>query len=298
MSRSARIAAISVVLAAPLLGGCLSLGLTQSAQTLSPGSVQHTFGLEWFHIASLDSDYPLPFAMPFYGVRGGLMEGVDAGFRTNATFSNIGLDLKLQPLDSPVLDVAVDPTLQFTWVWGFAELPLLFGLNLSESFQIVLSTRIAYNFPLIDDSFSREVLDAYGVPNQAAIGAGLGLYIRLGRTVAFIPEVQALKGFGDSAPWVVSVTLGFALGDQPGVPQTEAPSPGPPAPYPGQPQPYPYPAQPQPYPYPAQPQPAPAPTTPPALTPTTPPGYGPPGTSPEATPPLAAPGPDAGATPE
>ncbi len=279
MTQLPRIPALCAVLAAALGSGCVSFGLSQSAQTLGEGQVQHQFGLEWFRLSTGGGDYKLPFAMPYYGMRAGMAEGVDFGFRTNVTFTNVGFDLKLQPLDTEALDVSIDPTLQYAWIWGFGHLPLLVGFNVSDAFQITLSGRIAYAFPLIDDSDPSDLEDYWGAGSQAAAGGGLGLYVRLGSRFAILPEVQAIRGFGDTDPVLISFTLGFAFGDQPGV----APAPEPPPIPPTQVGPPPaggyYPVQsPPPYPGPYLP-PGPAEPRlpsepPPGAAPATPPGYG------------------------
>lgn len=280
----------------------MSLGLSQSAQALEEGQVQHQFGLEWFRVRDDAGAYEMPFAMPYYGIRAGVADRVELGFRSNVTFTNLGFDLKLQAVDTEALDLAIDPTLQYAWLWGWAQLPVLVGFNLSEAFQIILSGRISHAFPLVDESDPSDLDDFFGSSSTAA-GGGLGLYVRVGRRFAIMPEVQAVRGLGGDDPVILSFTLGFAIGDQPGVaPEPERPmvpptqyGPGPdgyPAPYPGQyPGAAPYPAQhpgqaPGPYPG-SQPPPAgafppahPSGEPPPGSSPSTPPGYGP--TSPTA----------------
>ena len=270
-----------------MLSGCLSLGMTQSAQTLRPSQIQHAFGLEWFSIQAEDADYPLPFALPFYAVRVGMSEGVDLGFRTNATFTNIGVDLKIQPLDTEFLDVAIDPTLQYAWAWGWAHLPLLVGLNLGESVQLTLSGRIAYALPMLDDTGLDELEDTLGSNSQTIVGGGAALYLRVGRTFAIVPEIQAVRGFGDTDPVVLSFILGFTLGDQPGIEPEPEPPLIPPTPL----RPSGPPAHPYGPPGVAPPPGGAAPGPPPTVPPTTPPGYGPPAAEP--APPAPEPAPPA-----
>lgn len=280
MTQPSRIASLCLLCAAPLLSGCLSLGLSQSAQTLPRGQVQHQFGLEWFRTASEDASaeaYHLPFAMPFYGLRAGVADRVDLGFRTNVTFSNVGFDVKLQPVDLEHFDVAVDPTIQYAWAWGLAHLPLMIGISLSSSFQIVLSGRASYAFPLIDETDPDDLGAVFGTSSQLMAGGGLGLYARLGDRFAIMPEVQAIRGFGDTDPLTISFTLGFSFGDQPGVePEPEPPPVAPTETAPPRPAAHPpggqYPPPGGQYPPPAQPPPA-GPQGPA----TTPPGYGEPG---------------------
>jgi len=282
MAQHPRITALCALAALPAAAGCLSLGHTQSAQTLERGDVQHQFGLEWFRVRSTDEDYLLPFAMPFYGVRLGVSEGVDLGVRTNVTFSAIDLDVKMQPVDTETLDVAVDPRVEYGWTWGVGHLPLLIGINLGDAVQLTLSGRLAYALPLIEDSPGG--LEAVvGDDAQALAGGGASLYVRFSRSFALVPEAQAVRGFGETDPTIMSFSLGFAFGDQPGTrPEPEEP-PAPPTRHapivPARPEPEPEPGgMPAPY---GAPGGRPTGAAPPAgASPTTPPGYGPPAPEP------------------
>ena len=218
MTQPPRIASLCLICTTPLLSGCLSLGLVQSAQTLPRGEVHHQFGLEWFRVSSEEGGaepFVLPFAMPFYGLRAGITDGVDLGFRTNVTFSNVGFDVKLQPLDTEHFDIAIDPTIQYAWQWGLAHLPLLIGLGITDRLQVVLSGRASYVFPLVDSSDPGALETVFGTSSQGMIGGGVGVYAQVSDRFALVPEVQVIRGFGETDPLTVSFTLGFTFGDQP-----------------------------------------------------------------------------------
>ncbi len=155
----------------------------------------------------------MPFALPYYGMRIGLGDRVDVGFRIHSTLT-LGFDMKLLLLESEGLDIALDPTFEYAWVWGYAYLPLLLGINLSDAVQVVLSGRVGYQLPLVSD-LSSSPFDTVLGTEQPLAGGGLGLYIEASRAFGVIPEVQVLRGFGDTHPTIVSVSLGFTLGDQP-----------------------------------------------------------------------------------
>lgn len=208
--------------------GCMGAVLSQSAQAIPEGTVQHQAGAEWYVVVLEDRDEALISPVPFYGVRVGLVEAVEFGFRLNVALSNFSLDLKLQGLDSEYLDIALVPTVQYGWTLGWVHLPLLVGVNLGDHVQITFSGRIAHTFPLLeDDSELDEGPAAFGTEGQIVAGAGISIYVRVLDEFAIVPEFQMLKGFGDNGAYFLTGGLALTFGAQPGVIALDEPEPEP-----------------------------------------------------------------------
>jgi hypothetical protein len=204
--------------------GCMGAVLSQSAQAIPEGTVQHQAGAEWYVVMLADREETLISPIPFYGVRVGLVDAVEFGFRLNVALSNFALDLKIQGLDSEYLDVALVPTVQYGWTLGWVHLPLLVGINLGDHVQLTFSGRIAHTFPLLeDDSELDDAPDAFGTDAQVVVGAGLSIYVRVLDEFAIVPEFQMLRGFGDNEAYFFTGGIALTFGAQPGVTPTEEP---------------------------------------------------------------------------
>src|SRR5690606_6869743 len=134
-----------------LLTGCPNPNTYGTPRTVAPGKVSHSVAAEWvgwrFEARHIDeTGEPVPgepavteagsiIVPPTYMLRLGISEQVDIGFRA-ANMTSIGGDVKFNFLRSEVVDLAVDPGIQWMFV-GFSvyhvHVPLLVGINLSES---------------------------------------------------------------------------------------------------------------------------------------------------------------------
>jgi hypothetical protein len=255
--------------------GCPSLPLMQSAETIPEGEVQHGIGVEYFGTNRdvTPSEEVLPLQLiPTYTVRFGVADHVDVGLRTSV-FLNLAFDVKIQMVDTPAFDFAIAPSLQYAWFWGWLQLPVIVGLNLADSVQLVLAGRIAY-FALLTGELARSALEEDLAAADFYFGAGAGLYVKAGPRFGVMPEIQYMRGnrAEDPAMWSFNVT--FAIGAQPG-PRPAAPPP-PAIPITAPPAAMPPSSPPPPAGY-APPAPASEGAPPPASTPQIPPGYGTPG---------------------
>jgi hypothetical protein len=206
--------------------GCMGATLSQSAQAIPAGTIQHQAGAEWYAVVLADREEVLISPIPFYGVRVGIAEAVEFGFRLNVALSNFVLDLKLQGLDSEYLDISILPTVQYGWTLGWVELPLLAGVNLGEHVQVTFSGRIAHTFPLLEeDAEIDEAPQFFGTDAQVVAGAGISFYLRPTDGFAVIPEFQFLHGFGENRAYFVTGGLAFTFGAQPGVVPVDEPDP-------------------------------------------------------------------------
>ena len=181
--------------------------------------IRQTVAFEWTQIEWVCESPPcdedalnLPIAIPLVEVRYAPAEHAEIGFRTNAAFSVIGADAKLQFLDTQTIDLAIDPTLHFTWASGWGYVPLLAGLHLGDALEIVVSARIGYQLRIFDEAF-RTYDQAFG-EHQALYGGGVGVILYLDDALAMAPEAQYLRGTGEGEPEVLSITLAFLFGNE------------------------------------------------------------------------------------
>ncbi|MEM9191988.1 MAG: hypothetical protein AAGF12_22635 [Myxococcota bacterium] len=202
-----------------LAPGCISLSSGQSAQTVAPGKVLHSFGAEWYGVGSDERAENLPFVIPNYGVRIGVAEGVDFGIRAAVVLSNVRLDVKLQPLDSEYVDLAIAPTVHYGWGLGWVYVPVLVGLHINPHIEVTITGRVGHTFELLEDTDFREtdVDEVFGFDPQVVAGAGVGIYFRVNHFFGIVPEFQFVQGFGDQNARVLTAAIGLSFGPQPGV---------------------------------------------------------------------------------
>jgi hypothetical protein len=240
------------------LSGCPNPNTYTTPRTLDPGKVQWQIAPEVIGVSyntpttGVDANGNpvttttnvtgvLPM-IPSFGVRVGLVDGLDLGVRLQ-NFDSLAADLKIRLLKGR-FDVALDPGLQ-----GFYEslsgtgvgvvyfhAPVLLAYNFSEKVSLVLSPGFVYAL------VTATVTDASGVTGSAsAEGAygrlGLGFDFRVSPAFAIHPEVTFMREFGNENALIWIGGIGFNIGAQPDYSDLREGPPPPPAAPPSTPQP-------------------------------------------------------------
>lgn len=223
-----------LVVAAGLCTACPNPNTYGTPRTTPAGRVQHTIAVEGFRFTVDDTkngggsdSATLPNA-PTYQLRVGLVDQLDIGVRVS-NLTSVGADLKWNFIKSPSFDMAIAPGFQafhigassnsatssYTQIYG--NLPLLFGINLSESFSIVPTAGVMYG------NSSASVVSGDGSSSAASVDGlmmrgGLGFNLRVSPKFALQPEITYLKYLnGDNDPaisWLV-FGVGFNIGALP-----------------------------------------------------------------------------------
>lgn len=158
--------------------------------------------------------------VPSFGVRIGLVDGIDIGLRLQ-NLDSIGADGKFR-LVKGRFDLALDPGLQGYYVsinstgLGviYLHAPVLLGFNVSENVSIILSPGVTFSVA------SANVANGSGVTGAATATGfmgrlGLGFDFRVTSRFAIHPEVTVLKQFGDANGLIYVGGVGFNIGAQP-----------------------------------------------------------------------------------
>lgn len=234
---------VMILSASLLLTGCPNPNIYGTPRTVKPGKVSHTVSAEYIgwvfelrepaydefgeptgEYTSTTTSGGLPL-LPTYGLRLGVAEQVDVGFRLSS-FTSLGTDVKYNFVRSDIVDLAIDPGLQ--WMNSnfnvfHIHVPLLVGLNLSERVTLVGTPGIMYGISTHDseDSVSeafRQLLSADGLYARA----GLGLNVRITPHFAIHPEMTFLRSledrdstFGVSAATSYMFGIGFNIANLP-----------------------------------------------------------------------------------
>lgn len=210
-----------VALGALLLPGCPSLLATGPARTVPPGETQATIALGAYRTVLVsESTGGVERSgewMPLLdgGVRHGLTDGADLGFRLGLGGMSVGPRLQLVRSASVErgVDVLLEPTIGVTGVLpsergglvsgGYVSLALAVGLNLGEGHQLVLTPRLA----AVTDHY----LGRYVLP-----GGSAALAIRVAgtndRPWLLIPECGTAPVVGGSASSFDGPVVQCALG--------------------------------------------------------------------------------------
>ncbi len=145
-----------------------------------------------------------------------------------ALASSLGTDVKWNFVKTDVFDMAVDPGIQASYYDScstdggshgqvYGNLPLLFGINASDSVSVVPTAGVSYGCTSRVSLFGTSASGA-ALMRGLMIRAGLGLDFRVTPKFGLHPEVTYLKYVGsDSKPaisWVV-VGVGFSFGALP-----------------------------------------------------------------------------------
>lgn len=219
--------------AAALLTGCPNPNTYGTPRTVESGKVSHSIALEWvgwrFEVRRVDQegeptdDEPLItqkgsfIVPPTYMLRVGVVDRVDIGVRA-AQATSLGADVKYNFHQSKVVDLALDPGVQWMYV-GFSvyhlHVPLLVGFNLSEHVSFVLTPGLMYGISTHssgDESVDRE-LDRLLTADGWYTRLGLGVNFRVSRSFAVHPELTFLRSpRDDDRPVVAAMSYLFGVG--------------------------------------------------------------------------------------
>ena len=230
-----------IVGAAAVCTGCPNPNTYGTPRTTPVGRVQHTVAAEGFG-ASFEqplgngqtrSDGGTLPNFPSYQLRIGVADTVDVGVKI-LNMTSVGADVKWNFIKGDTFDMAAVPGFQvfhfstndvgFTQFYG--NLPLLFGINVSDSVTIVPAAGVTYSL----SSGSADNNDG----NSAAFSegglwlrGGLGFNFRVSPKFAMHPEITFLKnlpGDGETDALLYIFGLGFNFGALPvyGSPEPEA----------------------------------------------------------------------------
>jgi hypothetical protein len=154
------------------------------------------------------------------GGRLGLAPRLDAGVRTN--FAAAAADVKWNAIRSKHFDVALDGGVEVLPETFYVDMPLLFGVNLSDAVSLLPNTGITLgegNQPTMDGS---DTYDNGLRPRRPAgrilIRAGMGAQLRLTPRFAVVPEftyLGPLDGGIHGTSEYFAFGIGFCLGPQP-----------------------------------------------------------------------------------
>jgi hypothetical protein len=215
------------------LCGCPNPNLYTTPRTLNKGDLQWQAAAEGFG-ASFNNTVPNANGMgthtetvsvatptlPTFGIRYGVTDGFDFGARI-ANLTSLAADGKIRLLKSTV-DLAVDPGLQFFYLnFGsgsagvlYLHVPLLVGVNLSETFSIVLTPGFVLGVATATVSSDNNTTSA-AVSTGPIARAGVGVDWRVAKKLALHPEITFMKAFGDSQELLYIFGFGFNIGAQP-----------------------------------------------------------------------------------
>jgi hypothetical protein len=236
---------------AALCTGCPNPNTYGTPRTTPAGRVQHTIAAEGIGLSFRNPDFTDPSTgqkreglsggftvpnFPTYQVRVGVADTVDIGARL-ANMSSLGADVKWNFIKGDTFDMAVVPGFQAfhyaTTLQGvssdvtifYGNLPLLFGINVSDNVTIVPSLGATYAFSSADARAGDE--DEAISQGGIWLRGGIGFNFRISPKFAMHPEITFLKilpddGQADALLYVFG--LGFNFGALPvyGSPEPEA----------------------------------------------------------------------------
>lgn len=197
--------------AALFMTGCPSYTMLQSPEVMAEGETRFTVAPGFIGATAEGAGLAAPTVE--FGLRHGVADKMDFGVR----FYPVGLafDFKYQFVDSPQLDVSFAPGLSGFAVGSSAgggglvylHLPVLVGINLSDSFALVLAPRA-------------NVITAFGGGTAGAglqLGSGAGLHFKLSESFVLMPEfvfMRTIGGTEDVAGYATlfQATLGLQFG--------------------------------------------------------------------------------------
>ena len=243
-----RVGAIGV--AAALCTGCPNPQIYGTPRTTPVGKIQHTvagegfgFNIKYPEVRNADgttstrpSDSATLPNLPTYQLRVGVADTVDIGVRL-ANMTSLGADVKWNFIKGDTFDMAAVPGFQVFHIGSsgggatagytqfYANLPLVFGINLSDAVTIVPTAGVTYGLNSAtvvseDDSSAASSVDGM------MLRGGLGFNFRISPKFAMHPEITMLKFLNkDEHPSVTLFLfgLGFNFGNLPGYGSTEAP---------------------------------------------------------------------------
>jgi hypothetical protein len=151
------------------------------------------------------------------GGRYGLASRLDAGARTN--FGSFAFDLKWNAVRGQRFDLALDAGLQLMPSTLYVDLPVLLGINLSDSVSILPTTGIMLGEgrqPSLDiDKTEAEDVRHSQRAGRLFLRAGLGAQFRVSSDFAVNPELTYLVPTEGSVAEYLVFGLGFCFGKLP-----------------------------------------------------------------------------------
>jgi hypothetical protein len=228
-----RVGALGAI--AALCTGCPNPQIYGTPRTTPVGKVQHTVAAEGF---GFSVKYPaadqraggsatLP-NFPTYQIRIGVADRVDIGVRA-ANLTSLGADVKWNFIKGETFDMAAVPGFQVFHIGSsssgttagytqfYANLPLVFGINLSDAVTIVPTAGVTYGLnsaSVVSDDDSSAASSVDGL----MLRGGLGFNFRISPKFAMQPEITVLKWLNKSdEPDVLLYLfgLGFNFGSLP-----------------------------------------------------------------------------------
>jgi hypothetical protein len=236
-----RLGAIGV--AAALCTGCPNPQIYGTPRTTPVGKVQHTVAAEGF---GYSIKYPNPTTtsngvtvtrenasgtlpnFPTYALRVGVADTVDIGVRVS-NLTSVGADVKWNFIKGDTFDMAAVPGFQVFHIGSssggttagytqfYANLPLVFGINLSDAMTIVPTAGITYGLnsaSVVSDDNSSAASSVDGI----MLRGGLGFNFRISPKFAMQPEITMLKFLNktdDASVLLYLFGLGFNFGNLP-----------------------------------------------------------------------------------
>jgi hypothetical protein len=217
-------------------GACLNPNTYSTPRTTPAGKVQHAMALEIISYRDSYRDGETSqsvhaqtfLAMPTYALRVGASDNLDIGMRIG-NGSSPGVDAKWNFLKSKYLDAAAGPGLQTFYFWAgaggdggaahfYGNLPLMLGINASETFSVVPSVGLGYGFGGDAAAVANNAQERAAAAEALLLQAGIGLDFRTSRNFAIHPEMSLLRrlsGPADAEMTWFTFGLGFDWGALP-----------------------------------------------------------------------------------
>jgi hypothetical protein len=210
-----------------LATGCPNPNVYGTPRTTPKGKISHTIAAETVGYrvdlnedyeqyeeaeSSIDPNVTVP-TMPTYILRVGAADRLDFGFRAANAATSLGFDFKWNLVRSPVFDFALDPMLQWAFALDITHLhfPLLFGINASESFSVVLTPGIIYGYSDDLDEIDNDLSRVMGTDGFSA-RFGAGFNIRISPRFAIQPELTLIRSLEDHSDSEFDSVLMYVFG--------------------------------------------------------------------------------------
>jgi hypothetical protein len=205
-----------VAVAGLVCTACPNPNTFTTARTVPAGEVSHSVSIETIGIFNDVGNQVAP-TPPSYTARIGVSDSAEVGLHLSH-LTSLGADFKWNPVRGEVFDFAIDPGGNFGYVAGggssafiyYAQLPLLFDLNFSESVTMVLSPGMAIygTTATVDSDFT------YG-DAEPLIRAGFGFDFRTSKKFAVHPDVTLLIPLDSAYGTIFLGGVGFNFGSLP-----------------------------------------------------------------------------------
>ncbi len=215
-----------VFLAGFALTGCPNPNTYGTPRTTPKGKISHTLAAEGYGFSYDDPDNDISGSatvptLPTYQLRYGIVDEVDFGARV-ANMTSLGADVKWNFVRSPVVDLAVDPGVQYynitindssTHVL-YLHGPVLVGVNIAEPVSVVLSPGVTYG--VVSTTLeTTEDDDVASTSDGVMARLGVGFDFRVSRSFALHPEITFMKSFRDDGLLLYTFGLGLNFGSLP-----------------------------------------------------------------------------------